>query len=367
MTLRLDGLDVNALIDDRWVPLPALWLRERATEPDQLDAVTQQRLFSPHLLPTDLAITSVDLADGTLTVTFSDGHRSEMAVESLLTDVAGFDAVPRPAAWTASSGVPHRHTWEDTASPDGLRRALGDLLVSGVIVVIEAPDIEGTVLDIARRFGNVRDTNFGLLFDVRSVPDSNDLAYRTIGLGAHTDNPYRQPVPGIQLLHCLRNSAVGGESTLVDALAVVDTLRAEDPEAVALLTETPVRFRFVDASTDLVAHRPIIDVDHLGRVRGLHYSPKLDGIPLMSVADTRRFHAARRRLAELLTDRRFEVRFALQRGEALVFSNDRVVHGRTAYELAHGDRHLQGCYIDHDEPASRYRVLVGTGAISVPV
>ena len=78
---------------------------------------------------------------------------------------------------------------------------------------------------MARRFGYVRETNFGRLFEVYSRPGSNDLAYRPVPLGAHTDNPYREPVPGVQLLHCLVNETTGGWSTLVDSLSVAQALQ----------------------------------------------------------------------------------------------------------------------------------------------
>jgi gamma-butyrobetaine dioxygenase len=59
----------------------------------------------------------------------------------------------------------------------------------------------------------------------------------------------------------------------------------------------------------------------------------------------------------LLGDARFELRFPLAAGELLMFDNSRIVHGRTAFDAARGRRHLQGCYIDIDEPRSRYRTL----------
>ena len=61
---------------------------------------------------------------------------------------------------------------------------------------------EGTVTKFAESLGPVRTTNFGKHFDVVSKPDPNDLAYTSLGLTAHTDNPYRKPIPGIQILHC---------------------------------------------------------------------------------------------------------------------------------------------------------------------
>ncbi len=73
----------------------------------------------------------------------------------------------------------------------------------------------------------MRGTNFGQIFEVHSQPDSNDLAYRAIALAPHTDNSYREPVPGIQLLRCLVNETSGGLSTLVDGLAATEALRGK--------------------------------------------------------------------------------------------------------------------------------------------
>ena len=52
----------------------------------------------------------------------------------------------------------------------------------------------------------MRRTNFGEFFNVKSKPNPNDLAYTSLKtLAPHTDNPYRNPVPCIQMLHCIEN------------------------------------------------------------------------------------------------------------------------------------------------------------------
>ena len=354
-------LQVEVTDDGTTVELPALWLRERSQSPMQIDLVSRQRLFDPHLLDADLALADARIDGDALVARFSDGHdevyRLDALAESLRED---HDGGPAPVAWRAGGVAPTSHGWADLADDGALLAALEDLLVHGVIVVGGAPTDEGTVLAVAARFGFVRETNFGRSFDVRSVPGSNDLAYRAVGLGPHTDNPYRTPVPGIQLLHCLVNETTGGLSTLVDALAVTDRLAQEDPEALALLASVYVGFRFRDADTDLFARRPVVATDGRGRVTGLHYSPRLDQLPLMSPEETRAYQRARGRLARLLDDPELEVRVRLDPGQVLVFSNDRVLHGRTPFDPREGLRHLQGCYIDHDAPRSRYRVLRAT-------
>jgi gamma-butyrobetaine dioxygenase len=196
-----------------------------------------------------------------------------------------------------------------------------------------------------------------------SRPDSNDLAYRPVRLGPHTDNPYREPVPGIQLLHCLVNETSGGYSTLVDSLSAIQKLAEEDPRGVELLSQIAVKFRFVDGDIELIERRPMIELDHQGRPAGVHYSPRLDYLPLLDDATTVAFHKARRRLGELFSDPAYELYFRLQAGELMMFDNNRVLHGRTSFNPNEGLRHLQGCYIDLDGPRGRYLSLKRTVAL----
>jgi gamma-butyrobetaine dioxygenase len=358
-SLETDPPRIIAQSGGRAIEVPALWLRERCQDPGSLDAQTQQRLFDPHRLPDDLALVRLEVSgENRARLTFSDGYAGEYELSRLAEQLDPEDGLPREIPWHADLAL-------EAVSVDGRRleseevrlTATETLLSHGFVIIRHLPTDPERILEVARRFGHVRETNFGRLFEVYSRPGSNDLAYRPVPLGAHTDNPYREPVPGVQLLHCLVNETAGGWSTLVDSLAVAQALQEEDPEGLQLLASTPVRFRFIDANEELIERRPIVQRDITGRMTGVHYSPRLDALPLLDAATTRRFHRARRRLSELFADPRFELRFPLQAGELMMFNNSRVLHGRTAYDPNEGRRHLQGCYIDLDGPRSLYRTL----------
>ncbi|HEY6517043.1 MAG TPA: TauD/TfdA family dioxygenase [Steroidobacteraceae bacterium] len=341
------------------IELPPLWLRERCQDPLSLDPHTQQRLFDPHRLPDDLSLVRVEArGDNLVSLSFSDGYMGEYELRRLADELDLEDGLPREVPWQADLALDTVSVDGRTLDRDDVRlRSLESFLTHGFVIIRNLPSDPECILEVARRFGYVRETNFGRLFEVYSRPGSNDLAYRPVPLGAHTDNPYREPVPGIQLLHCLVNETAGGWSTLVDSLSVAEALQEEDPEGLRLLASTPVRFRFIDANEELVERRPIVQRDSGGRVTGMHYSPRLDYLPLLDAATTRRFQRARRRLSELFADPRFELRFPLRAGELMMFNNIRVLHGRTAYDPDEGRRHLQGCYIDLDGPRSLYRTL----------
>lgn len=338
--------------------LPALWLREKALEPSARDPATGQRLFNPHDLPLDLAITSVTLGPGQATVAFSDGFEGTFGATDLARAVAMTDDLPPIRPWAAADAPAGRFDWPAVERDDDVLHAcLRQFLTSGFVILENTPVERQSILEVAARFGWVRDTNFGRFFEVYSRPQSNDLAYRAVPLSPHTDNPYRDPVPGIQLLHCLVNQTSGGLSTLVDGLAVCERLRAEDPEGFALLRSVPVGFGFDDETASHRSTHPLVETDAEGEPTGIHYSPRLDETPLLDAGTMVTFHRARQRLGELLSSPDFELRFRLGPGELMMFDNNRILHGRTSYDPAEGFRHLQGCYIDRDGPRSHYRVL----------
>src|SRR2546421_220543 len=130
-------------------------------------------------------------------------------------------------------------------------------------------DLTGT--SVPQLFGFVRETNYGRLFDVKTVVNPTNLAYTGLGLGAHTDNPYRDPTPTLQLLHCLASSAEGGENTLVDSFRVAQALPGVDFE---LLASRPIRFRYADAETELESETPVISLDARGDVQAVHYNTR---------------------------------------------------------------------------------------------
>jgi gamma-butyrobetaine dioxygenase len=357
--VETDPPRVLAQAGRRMVELPALWLRERCQDPMSLDPHTQQRLFDPHRLSDDLTLVHVErTGENRARLSFSDGYSGEYELTRLADELDRGEGLPPQVPWRADLALAAVSVDGRGLDTDEVRlTAVTRLLTHGLVIIRHLSTDPQCILRVAGRFGYVRETNFGRHFEVYSRPGSNDLAYRPVRLGAHTDNPYREPVPGVQLLHCLVNETTGGLSTLVDSLSVAEALREEDPQGLELLASTPVRFRFIDAKEELIERRPIVQRDAAGRMTGVHYSPRLDYLPLLDAATTRRFQRARRRLSELFADARFELKFPLGAGELMMFNNSRVLHGRTAYDPNEGHRHLQGCYIDLDGPRSLYRTL----------
>src|SRR5262249_57208527 len=132
--------------------------------------------------------------------------------------------------WSAADfpGGPPAASWTDYLSSDATRLdCLRELLSVGFMLLRGVPAEPGVVLTVAATMGFVRETNYGRLFDVRVEATPANLAFTGLPIGPHTDNPYRDPVPTLQLLHCLVSAADGGGSRLPGRFRAARTRRAE--------------------------------------------------------------------------------------------------------------------------------------------
>ena len=350
----------------RHARLHPLWLRERTGAADSFDPVNRQRLFEPPELAPNLRVVAAE-RDGAagLVVTFDDGATARLSLTALAQELGWApdpEAPPAPEIWDAANAPRPEAAWGDLDDPAALRDLLAGFHRHGFCVLRETPTAPGSLQGIAQRFGFIRDTNFGPLFDVVTKPKPIDLAYTGRHLSAHTDNPYRQPIPGIQLLHCLENGVAGGLSTLVDGFAVARRIAAEAPESFAALTRIPVRFRYESDAAIMQGHGPLIECDDTGAIRRVRFSTRVDYVPARDPAELALYYHGRRRFYELANDPAFQIRQPFEAGMLVMMDNHRVLHGRTAFDHGAGRRHLQGCYIDHDGPDSLYRVLLRDGA-----
>jgi gamma-butyrobetaine dioxygenase len=207
----------------------------------------------------------------------------------------------------------------------------------------------GAVIQIADLFGYVRETNYGKWFEVRSEINAINLAYTNLGLQAHTDNPYRDPVPTIQILYCLENSASGGDSTVVDGFNAAIRLKDENPDYFNLLSKYCARFEYNgDKGTHLQSRRPIIELSPDGKLIAIRFNNR-SAAPITDVPydDMANYYKAYRTFSDIINDPQLTVNFKLNSGECFIVDNTRVLHARTAYSGA-GTRWLQGCYVDKD-------------------
>lgn len=335
-----------------------IWLLDNA--PFARDAGNGQRLLSFAELPSkaeDTAILDASFADNVLSlkigqpdqlVTFAADWLSAHAYDHQHDREPGWveDGI---TLWKRDLTVPEADFTDIHKSEGVLCSWLASIREYGFAKLTGGPIRDGALLDIVDLFGYVRETNYGRLFDVRSEVNPINLAYTGLALQAHTDNPYRDPVPSLQILYCLENSATGGESQVVDGFAAAQQLRAANPQAFARLTRYPVRFTYAGAAgVTLTSRKPIIELRSDGELRAVHFNNRSIA-PLTDVPydEMPAFYRAIQAFSACIDAPENQLTFKLAPGESFIVDNQRVMHGRNGYE-GEGTRWLQGCYPERD-------------------
>jgi len=347
--------------DGRTSRFAAIWLRDNQSE--QRDAHSGQRLVDLTDFPAAPKIRAASLHAGAVHVHWeSESHTARFDVAWLAAqEDAPFEQVPTQAWIGGALDASRDFAWlslrqvkENTAERS---HWLTRLLTNGIAFLSDVPATDDAILEAMSLVGRVAETNYGLVFDVRSVAQPENLAFSDLGLSLHTDNPYREPVPGFQALHMLIASPDGGENLFADGLALAAHLRRDDPDVFARLTSTAVPFRYQSKDADLYAERPLIQLSCDGAVTGVHYNNRSIAPLRLALDDTRAFYGAYRKFALLLRDPAFQLTFRMRNGDLVLFDNQRILHGRTPFSSAKHARHLRGCYLTRDSVYSESALL----------
>ncbi len=371
---------VNDLKDVFWTPealmlewsdgerseFPSLWLRDNC--PLNRDSGNGQRLIDITDLPSDPKIRSASTGNGerSLLVHWENETRPALFDLAWLRDnspgTRPLSTEPGVKTWLQGSQLEAAKDFAWTAFPEfrgnpSTRLSwMTGLIQDGIAFLSGVPCVEHGILEAAQYMGIVSETNYGRVFDVRFVPQPENLADSDRGLGLHTDNPYRDPVPGFQTLHFLIAAPQGGENLFADGFAIAEHLRDTEPVLFERLTGTPVTFSFRSKDADLCSEKPLIQLSHRRDVRAVHYNNRSIAPLRLASAEIPLFYTAYRRFAALLRDATFQLKIKLNDGDLVAFDNQRILHGRTGFCASRHARHLQGCYLTRDSVLSQLAV-----------
>ncbi|MBU2677849.1 MAG: TauD/TfdA family dioxygenase [Gammaproteobacteria bacterium] len=342
---------------------PFIWLRDN--DPDELHPDTRERTFDLTSVSLEIRPDNYAVKDGSLVVnwpgktspsiyTFDwlQRHRPGRArVDASLVECTFWDRETLPR-------IPRFDAEQCAAKPTSLREALLTLKEYGLVIVSGLQDSSAAGERFGELIGFKRETNFGVMFEVRSEPRPNNLAYTAMALPLHTDLPNQELIPGYQFLHSFRNSASGGNSVFADGFKICADLRDESPQDFNQLTQVKIPWRFHDAHYDIRRRRPIISLGEDGSFEYFAFNAHIADVPDMEANNLVEFYGAYQRLMICMREARYSIEHKLLPGEMAIFDNTRVLHSRTAFDPATGERHFRGFYIEHNEVDSRIRTLV---------
>lgn len=360
------GLEPDRLLvdwdDGRASEHPWLWLRDHSHDPATMHPQTFQReLYTAGVDPA-LRGTSADVTGEYVTISWSDATQPASILP------VAFLRAYRDGAGTGEPAS-ERVLWDGTSILDDWPTAVFDEIVDddhalaaaleliagvGFCIISGTPTSVEATERLARRVGYVRETIFGGMWDFQADLSKADTAYTNHELRPHTDGTYSQDAPGLQLLHCLAFDGTGGESTMVDGFRVAAQLRVAEPELYEVLSTVAVPGQYLGDGVHLRAERPVFRHGADGVLEQVSFN-NADRAPFALPADEMtRFYDALRAFERRVNDERLQWRKANPPGDAMLFDNWRVLHGRLSYT---GHRHLCGCYINREDFLSRSRML----------
>jgi gamma-butyrobetaine dioxygenase len=364
--------------------LPPIWLRVNCPCVNCRDPRNGERLVSITDLPRDVSVTTARRSGDRVEIVFGpDGHRAAFDVGWLSQFATGDEAGggarrsgdrgPSTDAltgkddrtedakrlWSADDIAPvfPQGSWPLFRAEAAHRQAcLAAVLRDGFVVLRGVPREPGAVLTVAQSIGFVRETERGPFIDVQARASPPNEAFTDRPLTPCTTQPFRDPLPTLELLHCLDDATAGGESILVDGFHAAASLRAGDPAAFAVLASSEVTFAYADARAELRATRPVIGVDPRGRIREIRFSGTHMQPLRLPPDEAVLFYAAYRAFAETIGRPGQMLTFLLRPGDCLILDNTRILNGRAGFPGG-GKRHMQVCWTDLDGLASTLALM----------
>ncbi len=342
---------------------PTIWLLEAcrcARCGDTETAVRHARLTDKPISPEPIAIAH---DDDKLEIDWGDAHRSRYDLAWLryhcLSPEARAARRFRPRLWGSEmqARLPRFELAATQASADLRLEFLETLLNDGFAILTGVPAAREHTETIAALVGKLRMTNYGI-YELESKPRPEIVGDMAQALAPHTDEPYRIDPPGITFFHVIEQASAGGASILIDGFRVTALLRERNPSAFEILARVPARFhRSLAAGRRFENQHPIIHLDGDGEVVAVRLLDRALAPVDCALDEVEPFYAAVRAWLELTYAGEGQIEFTVAAGEMLVFNNQRLLHGRSAFDPAGARRHIRSCHVDLDEFHSSLRML----------
>lgn len=165
------------------------------------------------------------------------------------------------------------------------------------------------------------------------------------------------------MLHCIENSAEGGESLFVDAYNAMEKLRSSNYPSrfFDALCKVKVPYEFKGKERHYFFESPIVRVDKdTCKISSLRYSPPFQATIQAGRYDpslVQDFYMALKTYQDILHEEDRYLSFKMKPGDVVIFQNTRILHARKSFYFpnGHSSRYIIGTYAEYDDFASLIR------------
>uniref|UniRef100_A0A803Y230 Gamma-butyrobetaine hydroxylase 1 n=1 Tax=Meleagris gallopavo TaxID=9103 RepID=A0A803Y230_MELGA len=317
---KVEAPDAEHLVRVQWEDgsescYPCVWLRDNCQCPHCFlhSAKARKLLFED--LDVDIVAKEVTLTDRRkISITWPDEHTSEYEAEWLkkrcFSEAARAEMredlfLPEHQYWGSDLQLPKMPFEEIMYNDESAYKWLCTLKKMGVVLLTGAATRQGELVKLGHRIGFLRLTFYGPTWQVQDKADANNVAYTTGKLCFHTDYPVLQHPPGVQFLHCIKQTATGDY--------------------------TDIGVDYCDFAVQ--GKQRIIDVDYRGQAVRINFNNATrDTVFDIPAEEVRPFYAALKEFNDLLNSTEHKFTFKLKPGDIVTFDNWRVLHGRSSYQ-----------------------------------
>ena len=150
--------------------LHPIWLRERVSEKEHLDANTEQRLFDPSFLK-NITITDVKIDNNLLNLEFSDGVKSKFDIKKIEREFSSegeLEKLMQPTLWKSNLKNMKYFKYDSNFLESGeMLELLKSFYKNGFIIISNVPTKDNFIVNFANSIGSIRRTNFVEYFNVK--------------------------------------------------------------------------------------------------------------------------------------------------------------------------------------------------------
>ena len=197
--------DAQLIIPSLHTSFPHRWLRDACQCPACVHPSTSQKLHKTSDIPADVRPLpqGVTVKEGGIHIKWEDNHKSFyehsfLERHSTALRLSSFHKDVNPVPWDTSSisQAPNLYmTYESIKNPVHLLAAITHLTRYGLLFIRDVPNTENSnaaceLRKLANIFGEVRETFYGDLWDVKNISNSKNIAYTNLDLGMHMDLLY---------------------------------------------------------------------------------------------------------------------------------------------------------------------------------
>ncbi|ALS66619.1 MULTISPECIES: TauD/TfdA family dioxygenase [Pandoraea] len=334
------------------------WLRDNCACEICGDHESGSRFQSWLKIPQDVTLRHVAWDGACLDVVWDDGdHRSRYALAWLRSNChVQATSHTQKTLWDMTLPEIPTADYRLALHDDRERYRLLDHVVRyGFVVVKNVGTDPAETAALTRMLGYTRDTHFGAITDLQLREQGSHLSDFPVEILPHTDETYR-PVPtGINVFHCITPSRDGGGvSSMTDSHACAKQLQTLDAAAYEVLCKTPIRHARRAGNEIIVSNHPAFMRDSAGELTEVRLNERTMSALRIDPEQMDAVYAALRKALEIAYSGAYTVWYPMEAGDAMVFDNLRVLHGRTAFRT---ERLIRQTNVMRDEFHARHAFL----------